>query len=93
MLPWLCHECALACECVCVNWRVCMQVDEDAFTRKRGRYVLAHAVKVAAHSAQQPWQALLQLLALLEDFALHLIKVSRQLHVIQSTKKVMNHQE
>ncbi|DBA85458.1 TPA: hypothetical protein ACH3X2_000410 [Trebouxia sp. C0005] len=51
-------------------------VDEDAFTRKRGRYVLEHAIKMAPHSAQQPWQALLQLLALLEDFALHLIKAA-----------------
>ncbi|KAL0020919.1 hypothetical protein WJX77_011015 [Trebouxia sp. C0004] len=49
-------------------------VDGDAFTRKRGRYVIEHAIKAAPHSAQQPWQALLQLLALLEDFALHLIK-------------------
>ncbi len=70
-----------------------MQVDEDTFTRKRGRYVLEHAIKVASHSAQQPWQALLQLLALLEDFALHLIKVSRKILVIKSSKKVMSHQE
>ncbi len=78
---------------VYVDWHIRMQVDEDAFTRKRGRYVLEHAIKVAPHSAQQPWQALLQLLAMLEDFALHLIKVSTQLHLIKSSKKVTTHQE
>lgn len=53
-----------------------MQVDEDAFTRKRGMYLLEEATKMAPALAQPAWQALLQLMALLEDFALHLIKVS-----------------
>jgi len=55
--------------------------------------VVEHAIKAAPHSAQQPWQALLQLLALLEDFALHLIKVSRKIRVIKSSKNIMYHQE
>ena len=53
-----------------------MQIDEDAFTRKRGMYILEQATKMAPAPAQQAWQALLQLMASLEDFALHLIKVS-----------------
>ena len=39
-------------------------------------YILEHAIKGVPASAQQAWQALLQLLALLEDFALHLVQVS-----------------
>lgn len=53
-----------------------VQVDDDAFTRKQGLYVMEQAVTAVPEPAQQAWQALLHLLALLEDFALHLIKVS-----------------
>ena len=55
-----------------------MQVDDNAFTRKQGLFVLEHAVRggVGAGEGRQAWQAVLHLLALLEDFALHLIKVN-----------------
>lgn len=52
-----------------------MQVDDNAYTRKQGLFVVEHAVACLPVSAQQAWQALVRLLALLEDFALHLIKV------------------
>ena len=52
-----------------------MQVDGNAFTRKQGLFVLEHAVRGGTGEGGQAWQAVLHLLALLEDFALHLIKV------------------
>ena len=52
-----------------------MQVDDDAFMRKQAQHVVEHAVKIAPQTSQPAWAALLQLLALLEDFALHLIQV------------------
>ena len=54
-----------------------LQVDENAFTRKQGLFVLEHATKHVAVPAGQGWQALVHALALLEDFALHLIQVRR----------------
>lgn len=59
------HERAVGCA---------VQADSDAVARKRGRYLLERAVAGAAEQAS--WDALLQLLGLLEDFALHLIKVA-----------------
>ncbi|KAL3150124.1 hypothetical protein ABBQ38_013461 [Trebouxia sp. C0009 RCD-2024] len=57
-------------------WAVLRQqmVDDNAYTRKQGLFVVEHAVACLPVSAQPAWQALLRLLALLEDFALHLIK-------------------
>lgn len=58
-----------------------MQVDGNACTRKQGLFILEHAVRGLGAPGEQAWQALLRLLALLEDFALHLIKVNpRKLH-------------
>lgn len=51
-------------------------MDGNAFTRKQGLFVLEHAVRGGAGGGGQAWQAVLHLLALLEDFALHLIKVN-----------------
>lgn len=59
-----------------------VQVDENAFTRKQGLFVLEHASKHGAEPGGQAWQALLHALALLEDFALHLIQVSRPHSII-----------
>ena len=53
-----------------------MQVDDNAFTRKQALFVLEHAVRGRGVGGGQAWQAVLHLLALLEDFALHLIKVN-----------------
>ena len=52
-----------------------VQVDDNVFTRKQGLFVLEHVVRGRAEG-RQAWQAVLHLLALLEDFALHLIKVN-----------------
>lgn len=53
-----------------------VQVDGNAFTRKQGLFILEHAVRGLVGPSEQAWQATLRLLALLEDFALHLIKVN-----------------
>ena len=58
-----------------------LQVDDDPFIRKQGMFVLEHATAGVPATALPAWQALLQLLALLEDFALHLIKVTACLYL------------
>ena len=82
-LPAKCTD----CECSATNTHTvtkytlaksckAVQVDDNAFTRKQGLFVLEHAVRNGAGGGRQAWQAVLHLLALLEDFALHLIKVN-----------------